>query len=416
MESTRAYRFRIYPDARRQMEIDERITLAHRLYNKILKNARSEYQKDAKSKLNRSTLNRYMKDAMRENKDLLKLYSQTRQDIFIRVQKSYQNFFRRVRQKKQGRKIKAGFPRFKSRDRYHSLTYPQDNGAFAIERKNKSSMLRVSRIGRMKIELHNDMEGKIKTLTLKKEAGRYYAIFTASKEIESPKVEDTNPVGIDLGLNSFITLSDGSKTQKPKFIQERQKRLAKWQRMISKRKKGSKRREKAKLKLERGWSRINNQSNDYLHRLSTKLVNSGYTSFAVEKLDIQNMMKNHNLAGAINSASWNRFIQMLSYKAESAGLKVIPVSPQNTSKTCSNCGSIQDMPLSERTYVCNRCGMRKDRDVNAAINILKRATPGRGGSHAWGDLASTVQQGSQAGSLNREHTLPIQIGGGSPRL
>ena len=415
MEAARAYRFRIYPDSRRQEEIDERIVLAQRLYNKILEKAKAEYQKGRKPNLNRSVLNGYMKEAISENRDFLELYSQTRQEISIRVLKAYQNFFRRLKEKRTGKKIKAGFPRFKSRDKYHSLTYPQDNGSFSIEKKDKSCMLRISRIGRMKIELHRGIEGKIKTLTIKREAGKYYAIFTAIKETEVPNIKDTNPVGIDLGLNSFIAMSDGSKIQKPKFIQEKRKRLARWQRTISKRKKGSRRRGRAKHRLQVEWTRINNQSDDYLNKLSNILVNSGYTSFAVEKLNIQNMVKNHNLAGAIYSASWNRFIQTLSYKAESAGLKVIQVDARNTSRQCSNCGSIQDMPLSERMYNCGVCGMERDRDINASINILKRATPGLGESHARGDIASTIRQEPQAASLSREHTSPMQVSGGSPR-
>ncbi len=416
MDFIRAYRFRIYPDLKRQSEINLQLNLSKNFYNKLLEKAREGYGKDRSFTPKRSTLNKIKKEIILETRDFLKIYSQTRCEIEDRVIKAYQNFFRRVKEKKQGKKVKVGFPRFKSIDRYHSLTYPQENGSFSIERRNKFSMLRVSRIGRMKIELHRTMEGRLKTLTLKKEAGKYYAIFTTVKETPCPNIEDINPIGIDLGLDSFVVMSDGSKIQKPKFIQERRKRLARWQKIVSRRQKGSKRREKAKLRLEEEWAHIDNQSGDYLHKLSSVLARSGYTSFAVEKLNIQNMARNHSIAGAVYGASWNRFVQLLSYKAESAGLKVISVNPQNTSKICSTCGSIQDMPLSERIYVCNRCGMKKDRDVNAAINILNRATSGQGESHARGDIASTVQQEPQAASLSREHTLPMEIGGGSPQI
>ncbi len=412
MDRIRAYKFRIYPDQKRRSEIDLQLTLSKNFYNKLLENAKAAYGGNAGFKAKRSSLNRIKADIIKENKDFLKIYSQTRCEIEDRVIKAYQNFFRRTKIRKSGKKVKVGFPRFKSRDRYYSIVYPQDNGSFSIEK----GRLRVSRIGTMKIELHRRMVGVVKILTIKKEAGRYYAIFIVVKEIECPKIEDINPVGIDLGLNSFVAMSNGSKIQKPRFVQERRKRVARWQKIVSRRQKGSKRREKAKLKLGGEWAHINNQSGDYLHKLSNVLVRSGYTSFAVEKLNIQNMARNHSIAGAIYGASWNRFVQLLSYKAESAGLKVTSVNPQNTSKICNNCGSIQDMPLSERIYVCNRCGMKKDRDVNAAINILNRATPGRGESYARGDIASTVQQKPQAASLSREHTLPVQIGGGSPRL
>ena len=108
------------------------------------------------------------------------------------------------------------------------------------------------------------------------------------------------------------------------------------------------------------------------------------------------MVKNHRLAGSIQDASWNRFIQLLSYKAESAGMKVIKVDARNTSKECSNCGNIREMPLSMREYNCGRCGMQLDRDINASINILNRATLGQRGSHAQGDMASAIQQESKS--------------------
>ncbi len=416
MESARAYRFRIHPDAKRREEIDRRLILAQRLYNKILEKSRGEYGKNRNSKINRSTLNGFMREAINENKYFLLLYSQTRQDVFIRLQKAFQNFFRRINAKKNGKRTRAGFPRFKSKDTYASLAYPQDNGSFQIERIKGFSRLRVARIGTMKIDMHRTMEGKVKTMAIKREAGRYYAIFTAMKESAASSVENTRPVGIDVGLNSFIAMSDGKRAEKPKFMQERRKTLARWQRIISRRKKGSRRRETAKLKLQREWERVNNRSNDYLHKLSDMLVNSGYTSFAVENLHIQNMMKNHRLAGSIQNASWSRFVQMLSYKAESAGMKVIKVDPRNTSKTCSGCGNIQNTPLSMREYDCGRCGLRLDRDMNASINILHRATTaGHAGSHARGDTTSTAQRGPQVESPNREHTPEI-ISGGSPRL
>ncbi len=394
MDSIRAYKFRAYPDAKRQSEIDERLILSQRLYNAILERARKAYEKDRKSKVNKSTFNRYMKEALLEDKDFLKLYSQTRQDIFIRVQKAYQNFFRRVKQKKAGKKQKAGFPRFKSRERYKSITYPQNNGAFSIEKDR----LRVSRIGTMKIEPHRKIEGTIKALTIKKEAKKYYIIFTAIKDIEAPKIKDTNPIGMDVGLKTFAVLSDGTKITKPNFRKNAEKHIAKWQRIVAKRKKGSKRRKIAKERLNKEHQIANNQANDYLHKITDKPVNSGYTSFAIEKLQIQNMAKNRRLAKSINYASWNKFFQLLSYKAESAGIKVSEVDPRDTTKTCSNCGNIQTMPLSKRIYFCEGCGMQEDRDINASINILNRATAGHAGSNVQGDFVRP-QQGAKVKEL-----------------
>jgi len=397
MESVKAYKFRIYPDTTRQEEINERLILAQQFYNKILEKSITSYQNE-KAKVSMAQLNRFVKEIIQKDKKYLKLYSQTRCEIEFRLLKAYQNFFRRI---KEGNK-KTGFPRFRSRDRYKSITYPQDNGSFSI----RKGRLRVSRIGTMPIDLHRKIEGTIKTLAIKRKWKKYYAVFTTINEIKVPEVNNTNPVGIDLGLDSFIAVSDGTKIQKPKFMQQKIKKITHWQRIVARRNKGSKRREKAKMRLQETYEYSTNQSDDYLHKLSSTLVNSGYTSFAVEDLNIQNMMKNHRLAGSIHDASWNRFIQLLSYKAESAGLGIVKVNARNTSRECSNCGNIQDMPLSERAYNCQRCGMSKDRDINASINILKRTTLGQRGSHAQGENVRPKQE-AVLEELRTDKTHPL---------
>ncbi|MGA2800600.1 MAG: transposase [Candidatus Micrarchaeaceae archaeon] len=397
MESVKAYKFRIYPDTTRQEEINERLILAQQFYNKILEKSITSYQNE-KAKVSMAQLNRFVKEIIQKDKKYLKLYSQTRCEIEFRLLKAYQNFFRRI---KEGNK-KTGFPRFRSRDRYKSITYPQDNGSFSI----RKGRLRVSRIGTMPIDLHRKIEGTIKTLAIKRKWKKYYAVFTTINEIKVPEVKNTNPVGIDLGLDSFIAVSDGTKIQKPKFMQQKIKKITHWQRIVARRNKGSKRREKAKMRLQETYEYSTNQSDDYLHKLSSTLVNSGYTSFAVEDLNIQNMMKNHRLAGSIHDASWNRFIQLLSYKAESAGLGIVKVNARNTSRECSNCGNIQDMPLSERAYNCQRCGMSKDRDINASINILKRTTLGQRGSHAQGENVRPKQE-AVLEELRTDKTHPL---------
>ncbi|MEM3321791.1 MAG: transposase [Conexivisphaerales archaeon] len=395
----RAYKFRIYPNLTKQERIDELLILAQQFYNRLLEKSIESY-KSEKTKISMAQLNRFAKEIIQEEGKYLKLYSQTRLDIKFRLLRAYQNFFRRIKEGKE----KAGFPRFKSRDRYRSITYPQDNGSFSIIRKGK---LRVSRIGTMPIKLHRKIEGMIKTLAIKREVRSYYAIFVTINEIKRSEVKDTNPVGMDLGLNSFIALSDGTKIQKPKFMQEKRKRITRWQRIIARRKKGSKRREKAKERLQIIYEHSTNQSNDFLYKLSHMLVNSVYTSFVVDDLHIQNMLKDHKLAGSIQDASWNRFIQLLSYKAESAGLRVVKVNPRNTSKECSNCGNVQDMPLSERTYVCNRCGISMDRDINASINILNRATLGQRERHAQGESVRP-QREATLDELRTDKTRPLR--------
>ena len=399
VEVARAYRYRLYPDSKRQREIEEQVELARLLYNKLLEKAKAEYEKTKSFEIKKSSFNRLMKEVIIENKEYNRLYSQTRQNIFVRLQRAYQSFFRRIKERKSGKNVKAGFPRFKAKGRYNSLTYPQFG--FSLDK----CMLRLTKIGGVKIELHRPIKGTIKTLTLKREAGQYYAVFSTTDEFEPPKVKDTNPVGIDVGLKTFATLSDGRKIAKPNFARKAEKRLSHWQRVIARRHKGSMNREKAKLKLEREWMHINNASNDFIQKTTSELVNSDYTSFAVEDLHIQNMMRNHRLARSIGNAVWSRFIQVLSYKAEEAGMRVTVVDPKNTSQTCSECGFLNSLSLSDRVFECPECGYHEDRDINAARNILERATIGQMGSHARGDLTSTPSaREGQVRSLKREHT------------
>ena len=402
METIRAYKFRIYPDTKRQKAIDDAISMSQRLYNKLLEKTIHAHKSNPSSKISQRAINQLLNEIIKEDKEYLQLYAHVRVDIRNRLLKTYQNFFRRCQQKRSGANIKAGFPRFKSKDKFNSITHIENNGSFRIEK----GRLRVSKIGTMKIGQHRNIIGNLKTMTIKREGREYYAIFTAEQIINPPEVKDTNPVGIDIGLNNFIALSDGQTIQKPKFFKKREKRIARWQRIVARRKKGSKRRGDAKFRLQEEWKITTNQSNDFMHKISDKLVHGGFTSFAVETLHIDNMLKNHRLAQSIQNASWNRFIQMLSYKAESAGMKVIKVDARNTSKECSNCGNIQDMPLSVREYNCDRCGMQLDRDINASINILKRAREGHSRSHAQGEGVRPQQEAV----LEELRTYPANAG------
>jgi putative transposase len=305
------------------------------------------------------------------------------------------------------------------------LTYPQDNGAFSLEKIKKVDRLRVSRIGTMKIEFHRPIEGKIKTLSIKREAGKYYAIFTTSTETAIPKVNDTAPVGIDMGLNTFAMLSDFTKIEKPKFARKKERKIAHWQRVIAKKDEVAKRqkrdkytrnRRRAVINLQDAWNDVNNQNDDFMQKATTNLVDSGeYTSFKMEALQPQNMMKNHNLARSIGEASWSKFRQILSYKAESAGMKVNLVDPRDTTQECSICHNVkkggEKLTLKDRIYQCYACGMRMDRDLNSArvINyrpILEKAREGHSRRNASGGVASTFQKGMQTTPVDQEHTLP----------
>ena len=282
------------------------------------------------------------------------VHSQVLQDVIKRVDKSFKNFFNGF-----------GYPRFQGRNRYDSFTYPQSGFKFTDDGK-----LKLSKIGEVKIFKHREIDGKIKTCTVKRDVDSWYVTFAC--EIEPQRIKMTgDSIGIDVGLKSLITLSNGGDIEPPKFLRQSEDKLTKAQRELSRKKKGSNNRNKQRIEVAKIHRHIRNQRQDFSHKVSRKLVDS-YDTIVFEKLQIQNMVKNHHLAKSISDAGWNQLIEYTKFKAEWAGKVVEQVDPRNTSTTCPKCGHIKTMPLSQRTYKCLVCGNVMDRDHNAAINILHK--------------------------------------------
>jgi len=334
------------------------------------------------------------------------LYSQTAQALSQRLENA---LWKMIKMKKQGKK--CGFPRFKSIDRMKSLYYPQFG--FKLDKK-----LSVTPFGEINIKQHREIKGKIKTLTLKRESsGKWFAVLCVVQERQECKElkeqeeksklnngkqdkhkeyeKQENQIGIDLGLIRFATLSNGETIENPKYYKKYEERLAFLQRKLSKKKKGSKNREKAKYKVAVLHEKIANTRSDFLHKISNKLVNS-YSFIALEKLNSKEMSKRIkgklHLGKHIIDAGWNKFTNMLCYKAEEAGCKVVFVEARNTTQECSRCHRIVEKQLSDRIHHCPFCGLEIDRDLNSALNILIRATQGHCGSNACGDQVSTLSQ------------------------
>ena len=351
--------------------------LAKELYNLLLEKSKAYYKETGKT-LTEYRMNVWLTQMKKEKPEFAELHSQVLQNVSKRVSDAYSHFFRRCKEKKQGKKLKVGFPRYKKF--VSSLTYPQTNG-FKIEKKK----VELSKIGRINFVNHREIEGKAKTLTIKKTRSQEWHITIAVEKDDKPFVSNNKEkVGMDLGINKYAVLSDGSILQNKHISKSERNALKRLQKTISRRQKGSHKRQKAILKFAKKHEHIARQREDHLHKLSYNLVNS-YSYIAYEELKVANMMKNHHLARSIGKESWGNFTQMLQYKAESAGCVAVGVNPKNTSKTCSECGNVQEMSLKERTYNCGKCGISKDRDFNASINILKRATEGHSGSHASGE-------------------------------
>ena len=348
------YKYRLYPSKKQQQILFNTFNICKKIYNNLLEMSIKTYEETNK------TLRKYDFDKILVGK-YPEVFSQVKQNVSDRVHKVFQNFFRRVKDKSCKKK---GFPRFKSR--IHSITYPQFGFKFLSQRR-----LKVSKIGSIPIVLHRIPKGKVKTLTIKRNrVGQWFAIFACEVDVKPVKNTSKKEIGIDVGLTSFATTSDGIFVSNPRYLVKAEKRLKFLQRRVSRKKKGSKNREKSKHLLARQHLKVSNQRLDFLHKLSHELTKNNKT-IVVEDLNIKGMTRNHYLAKYISDASWNSFIHMLEYKAVTSGSTLIKVNPRNTSKTCSNCGAIADIPLNQREYRCSVCGFVCHRDFNASINILK---------------------------------------------
>lgn len=354
-----SYKFRIYPSKSQTRKLETTLDICRELYNSALQERRDAW------KLNRINITnqdqeKQLPEIKKIREDLNLVYSQVLQDVLKRVDRSFQNFFNRVK-----RKEKAGFPRFQNKSRYNSFTFKQSG--FNL----KSGKLNLSKIGKVKIKLHRQIIGKVKTLTISRDScGKWFACF--SVETKEEMLEPTNKViGIDVGVSTFATLSDGVEIDNPRFLKTDEKRLAIAQKRLSKQAKGTKERYKKRKIVAKIHSRIKNRRSNFAHQVSSFLVKN-YDVIFFESLNVKAMMKNHCLSKAIGDAAWNQLINFSLYKAENAGRTVKLVNPRNTSQQCSQCGEIVKKDLSVRVHHCLKCGLVLDRDLNAAINIKTR--------------------------------------------
>lgn len=354
----RTYKFRLYPSKQQITSLNEILETCRNIYNKQLENKIIWYE-DKGQILSYQDLNSMLLDLRVLHPKMRKVHSQTLQDINNRITKAFDNFFRRIIQGE-----KAGFPRFKGKNRYDSITYPQSGFKFTSQKR-----LKISKIGEVSIKLHRAIKGTIKTMNIQKtSSGKWFACFSCD---DVPVHRNTPPykaIGLDVGLESFLTDSNGIKVDNPRWLRQSEDLLKIRCRQHSKKKKDSANREKSRLRLAKLYETISNQRSDFLHKLSLSISKS-YSFIAVEKLQIKNMVKNHHLAKSINDVSWNKFVQFLTYKAENAGGKVCFVPAKNTSVKCSNCGNMISKSLSMRTHKCS-CGFVVHRDHNSALNIL----------------------------------------------
>jgi len=375
------YKYRIYPSQKQKVRLINSLKTCKAIYNELLA-LNIDSWKYGKVSLSGFDCNKYLTGKYSS------IHSQSKQNVSDRVHKAFANFFRRVKNKSCKKK---GFPRFKSR--VNSVTFPQSGFKILSDKR-----IRLSKIGNIPMVLHRVPKGKIKTLTIKvNKAWQWFAIFSCEVETEKVKHLSKEKVGIDVGLENFATLSNGEVIDNPRFLIQSEKRLKLLQRRLSRKKKGSKNRRKARFRVAKQHIKVANQRSDFLHKLSRSLAFK-YSVIAVEDLNIKSMLKNHWLAKSISDASWNQFIKMLSYKEVKFGGQLLKnPKTRGSSHRCSKCEEWVDMPLSKRIFKCS-CGNVLHRDLNASLNHLND-TVGTDCSkpNACGDSASTSEQSVASG-------------------
>ncbi len=354
----KAYKFKIKrPSKAIVIKLDNTLDLCRELYNAGLQHRIGAW-KERRISISYQDQQNVLPEIKEVREDLSNVYSQVLQDALKRLDKTFKAFFSRV---KKGEK--AGFPRFKGKNRYDSFTFPQANGCFRLEGNN----LFLSKIGKVKIHLSQNILGKVKTCTIKKEVSGWFVIFTVETEKELlPKTHKS--VGIDAGIENFLTLSNGEQIPNFKYFEASQKELRRKQRSVSRKKKGSASRKKAVIQLRKTHQKIKNQRNDFAHKLSTRLV-TDFDVIAIEDLNIKGMSRGI-LSKQIYDVSWGNFYQKLEYKAENAGKKLIKVNPNGTSQTCI-CGARVEKTLAQRHHHCSECGLSIHRDIVSAKVILQ---------------------------------------------
>jgi len=361
----RAYKYRLYPTGEQKILLAKHFGCSRWVYNYAL-DKKIEAYKTTKEGLSRFTIQKDL-PALKKSEEtnwLKEVNSQTLQASLENLDKAFTHFF----------KEKKGFPKFKSKhDSRQSFSVPQ-NGIVHFE-TNTISLPKFKKP--IKCRLHRRFEGVSKTVTIRKTpTGKYFVSVLVEVNSESPKqkpIDENKAIGIDLGIKTFAVLSNGKEIQNPKYLRVAIKRIKKQQRRVSKMVKGSNNRKKAANRLAILHEKVSNKRNDFLHKVTFKLV-SEYDTLCLETLRPCNMMKNHKLAQALSDISIGKFNEILEYKAKWNGTNILRIGQFEPSSKMCTCGLInKELKLSDRVWTCKSCGEVHDRDLLAANNIKRFA-------------------------------------------
>ena len=376
----KTYKYKLKPTPAQERQLEAVLWQCRRLYNVALEQRITLWKQRGVS-VSQYAQEAELKDLRAEFPEYAAIHSHVLQNVLARLNKTYQDFFRRVQEKKARKAGKAGqtpgFPRFQGRNRYHSFTYKEYGNGARLDGIPDNGFLVLAKIGRLAVRWSRPIEGTPKTITISREADGWYVCISCAEAPIQPVPLTGQDTGIDLGLESFATLADGTMMHHPRCYRKAERRLKTAQRRVSRRKKGSKRRRKAVQLLARAHQTVKRQRQDFQHKTALALVRHFDTIYH-EELQVANMLKNHHLAKSIADAGWSAFLSILAFKAACAGKQVVAVNPAYTSQTCSGCGAVVKKGLSVRWHACPDCGARLHRDHNAARNIERLGQSLRG--------------------------------------
>ena len=357
----KAFKYRLSPNSEQQAKLTVQFGHARFVYNWTLATRKAHYREQGTG-VSYYALKRMVTDLKRQP-DYAWLREADSQVLQAKVEdlgRAFTNFFEK----------RAKYPRFKKRHGHQSIRYPQ---RFKFDRNR----VYLPKVGWVKVILHRPLEGTPKSLTVSKtKSGEYYVSVLCEVEA-TVQPNGKPPVGVDLGLKDFAVLSTGEKIEHPKYLRQAERRLKKLQRRLSRKKKGSSNRNKARLLVARQHEHVARQRADFLHKLSHRLVTQ-HGVVRLEDLNVSGMLRNHSLAKSIADSGWGMFGRFCEYKADWYGSEVQRVDRfYPSSKACHVCGCINhNLTLADRFWTCEGCGTYHDRDENASINLLNAPTVG----------------------------------------
>ena len=356
----KAYKYRIYPNKEQKIQIAKTFGCCRFVYNQTLAYRKDTYENEKKS-VSKTDCNNYCNRELKKEYEWLKDVDKfALTNAIYNMDAAYRKFF----------KEHAGYPKFKSkRDNHKSYTTNYTNENIVVD--FEKGRVKLPKLKMVKAKPPREFEGQIKSATISQmPSGKYFvSILVEEEQVELPKVEKS--VGIDLGIKDLVITSDGEKIDNLKLIKKYENKLVRQQRKLAHKQKGSKNREKQRIKVAKIYEKIANTRNDYLHKISHKLINENQVIVS-EDLSVSNMVKNANLAKSISDCGWSELTRQLQYKADWYGRTYVKIGRfVPSSQICHVCGykNEETKDLSVRKWTCPQCRTEHDRDINAAINI-----------------------------------------------